>query len=187
MLRALTKFGDLLDTLDLGGWACTIAGTLIIAVTVLAPAWLDVRQLKYEHTILRRQASALDARLENYEGFVDALESDDPMLLTRLAWHHLHLKPASAEVAQGTWAPEGSGVRIDEWMRPAAAQLPALEPVPPLPDSKLVRLLLGAARPWVLAFGGWVLLIGLLVTPRKTAVRRTQTPASVCSAPLADG
>lgn len=181
MLRFFGKLGALLDALDLGGWLCVVSGMLIVAVTVLAPAWLDVRELRHEQAILRRHAAMLEARRQNYEAFVEAVERDDPMLLTRLAWHHLRLKPADAQVVEvaNTGTPLGRsevkrqeevrGTRLDDWMRPTASQLPAVEPIKPLPDAKLVRLVLGPPRPWVLALGAWVMLIGLLVTPRKHA------------------
>jgi hypothetical protein len=167
MLRLLRKFGDLLDALDLGGWLCVVSGMAIVSVTVLAPAWLDVRELRYEQAILRRQAALLDARRQNYEGFVQAIERDDPMLLTRLAWHHLRLSWLEPQVVEVGQAVDGQTLRVDEWMRPTASQLPAVEPLDPLPESRLVRLVLGPPRPWVLAMGGWLILVGLLVTPRR--------------------
>jgi len=33
-------------------------------------------------------------------------------------------------------------------------------------DSKLMRLISGPSRPWVVAFGGWLLLMGLLLNPQ---------------------
>ena len=170
MLRLWRKFGDALDALDLGGWICVACGVTIVGVTVLGPAWMDVRELRHENAVLRRQAALLDARRQNYEGFVQAVEEDDPLLLTRVAWHHLQLKPAGAQVAEAvnvSAGPETGGLRLDRWMRPVAVQLPPTEPVEPLADARLTRLIFGPSRPWVLAFGGWVLMVGLLLNPRK--------------------
>lgn len=165
MFRLVRQFGDLLDAIDLGGWLCVSCGVTILAVTVLAPAWLDVRQLRYERSILTRQAALLEARERNYETFVIAVERNDPMLLQRLAWRHLRLKPADADLPHPATRIQIDNADLDEWMRPTASQAIPIAAVQPLPNTKLVRLVLGPSRPWVLAFGGWLILIGLLITP----------------------
>lgn len=168
MFYLFRKFGDLLDALDVGGWLCLGLGASIVAVTVLAPAWKENQRLRYEQSILHRQTVLMELKSENYGNFIQAVENNDPLLLQRLAWSQLQLMPAGSEPIE--WIarnPLIRDVRVDPWLEPSVAQLPPVEQAFQLPDTRLVRWVTGPSRPWVMAFGGWLILLGLLVNPRR--------------------
>ena len=89
MFRLWRQFGDALDRSGLAGWLLLLCGFGIIGVTLLAPAWLDVRQLEAQVSVLERQHQVLEMRHQNYRAFVRAVERSDPMVMQRLAMHLL--------------------------------------------------------------------------------------------------
>src|SRR6185437_6046096 len=101
IFRAIKNFGDLLDRWDVGGWLLLLAGMIVLSVTLLAPAYMDVRHLDAQVLVLNRQAQMLQKQHENYESFIKAVQSDEPELIERLAWHHLRLKPTDSEILGG--------------------------------------------------------------------------------------
>jgi hypothetical protein len=169
MLRLWRQFGDALDRSGLAGWVLLLCGFAIIGVTLLAPAWLDVRQLDAQVSVLERQHQLLEMRHQNYRAFVRAVGRSDPMIVQRLAMHQLNLRPAGAQ-------PLRAGLEIDDaattsqpleqWMRPTLAALPPETVAIAYPETRLVRLVTGHTRPWTLAFGGWLMLMGLLLNPQ---------------------
>ena len=60
MFRLWRQFGDALDRSGLAGWLLLLCGFGIIGVTLLAPAWLDVRQLEAQVSVLERQHQVLE-------------------------------------------------------------------------------------------------------------------------------
>jgi hypothetical protein len=166
MFPTFRKFGDFLDRIDVGGWLMLSLGVFIIALTVLAPAYLDVRKLQAQHEVLHRQASLLLIRQQNYIAFARALERGDPLLIQRVSMQQLHLKPVGTDpLDDASAAPTSKS--IDGWMNPQLDAIPISSLT--LPDTRLVRLVTGPPRPWVLAFGGWLVLMGLLITPKFVA------------------
>ena len=171
MLRLWQQFGNVLDRSGLAGWLLLLCGFAIVAVTLLAPAWLDTQRLQAQVSVLERQHQLLEMRHQNYRAFVRAVERSDPMIIQRLAYHHLNLRPAGAKplnndsFGEAREAAAGSPP-LDQWMRPTLAALPPQTVAIAYPDTRLVRLVTGATRPWTLAFGGWVMLMGLLLNPQ---------------------
>ncbi len=166
MLQACKQFGDAVDRSGLAGWLLLLCGFFIVAVTALAPAWLDVKQIEAQVAVLERQQQMLEMRHINTQAFVRAIERDDPMLMQRLAWHHLNLKPVGAEplnlsIADNRPAPPP----IEQWTRPHLGPIHPAQVAAAYPDSRLVRLTTGPNRAWTLAFGGWLILMGLLINP----------------------
>ncbi|MBI1369207.1 MAG: hypothetical protein GC162_11215 [Planctomycetes bacterium] len=165
MKRLFTQFGDFLDRIDIGGWLMLLSGFVIVSATVLTPAWRDVRALDRQRQLLDRQVTLLELEEQNYNAFVRAVQRDDPLLLERLAWHHLRLRPSGSEVV-----PVGSEIparlpSIAQWVQPQLDPLVLRDDDPTHVDSRLIRLITGPSRPWVLAFGGWLILMGLLLNP----------------------
>ena len=165
MLRLWRQFGDALDRSGLAGWVLLFCGFAIMAVTLLAPAWLDVQRLSAQVSVLERQEQLLEMRHTNYQAFVRAIERSDPMIMQRLAYHHLNLKPSGASPLDQNLAGVHSAQPIDRWMRPTLPPISDRTIAIAYPDTRLVRLVTGATRPWTLAFGGWLVLMGLMVNP----------------------
>ncbi|MHC4997188.1 MAG: hypothetical protein ACYTGQ_19290 [Planctomycetota bacterium] len=167
MAKTLNFIGDTLDRVDAAGWLLLVCGVAVIAITVLIPPWLSEKQLESQAQALYRQACLDEILLTNSQAFVRALERGDPLLMQRLAYHHLNLKPIGAEVifdsALQTDQPVPS---MDQWVRPTLAPIHVNAEKYTLPDTRLVRLITGASRPWVLAMGGWLVLMGLLMNPK---------------------
>ena len=77
----------------LPSWVLIVAGQSLLAGMLLTPAWLDCRQLRWQGQILQRQAEVLLAQEQRGNRYLQALESDDPVLIRRLAYDHLRLAP----------------------------------------------------------------------------------------------
>lgn len=171
MMRLLHNFGDALDQIDIGGWMLLACGFVIVAATVLAPAWQDVRSLDVQRRQLQRQVTLLQIQEQNYHALVRALDRNDPQLLQRLAWTQLRQQPVGGTLLMrlASDAPGSHAASVDQWVQPAA--LP-LDPVQAMHrdsllsgNSRLIRLIRGPSRPWVLAFGGWLILMSVLLNP----------------------
>ncbi|MDH3585046.1 MAG: hypothetical protein OER86_12610 [Phycisphaerae bacterium] len=148
---------------DLGSWALLLAGAGLLALAVLLPARQAMLQRQAVRDRLEWTAAALEIRRANYEAFLRAARRAEPLLVQRLAWQHLHVKPVGARLltpgpGDSTWATVG----VDQWVRPAALPPPPAGPAAAAP-SRLQRLLTGDSRMWVVGFGGWMILCGLLL------------------------
>lgn len=168
----------MLDRCDAGGWLLLLTGCAVMSMTLLAPAWVDVRQLADQRNALDNDLRRIHAQVGNYIAFTQAIQDGDPILLQRLAWHQLHLKPAGAIPLDGLGpADQLMSQTPDQWLRPVVYEpAPDIAPLPPLPDTRFTRLILGPARPWVLALGAWLVLFGLLThvsKPRDLAATPT--------------
>ncbi len=84
-------------------------GMTLLNVTMLVPAWLQCRQLNWQRQVMRLQVERLEQQDQRYQQFQQALEEDDPVLLERLAFSHLRLKPTGCETLTLAAAPFDSG------------------------------------------------------------------------------
>jgi len=75
-----------------------VGGMALIAMTLLTPAWVQCRQLNWHRQLMRVQADRLAQQEQAYRQFDQDLESHDPVLLQRLAFSYLHLKPAGTTI-----------------------------------------------------------------------------------------
>lgn len=174
MTRELEHLGRSLDRLDAGGWLLLLLGAAIVAAAVLAPAWLDVQRVAAQHARLHRHAQRLRIQQRNYGDFVRAIQRGDPMLIRRLAWDQLNLKPVGARVLRPAGLnPVDRSATIDRWVQPDLPPLRRPAEGLAVPETRLTRLLTGEPRPWVIAFGGWLMLTGLMLTPPRSAPART--------------
>lgn len=171
MLTPLRHLGDLLDRIDLGGWFMMFGGFAIIAVTVLVPAWRDVSELHRQRELIAREVELLQMQQNNYVELTKAINQNDPLLLQRLAWDQLRQQPIGGQLLShnaSAIGPNQSLPTVDQWVQ---ASLPPLAMKLSEPDrliavkSKLMKLITGSSRPWVLAFGGWLILMGVLLNP----------------------
>jgi len=167
LMELWRQFDEALDRYDVGGWLMLVSGFVIIAVTALAPAWRDVSSLEVQRRQLHRQVALLQIQEQNYHAFVRAVDRNDPLLLKRLAWDQLRQRPVGGRLLMRTTMTGPAAPSIDRWVQPAAMPLNTSRADAMLAaDSKLMRLISGPSRPWVVAFGGWLLLMGLLLNPQ---------------------
>lgn len=143
--RAVSDVTGLLERLDAGGWALVIASVLVIAPAVLLPAWSEVAELEQQKLSLANHLRATHAQTERTHWLIASVEHGDPMVLTQLAWHELHLKPAGAQ-------PLGDAMPIDDTTPTSAftrASLPepaGVSLVPTAPPTLLGELVAGPNR-----------------------------------------
>ncbi len=151
--------GPLLDA----GWLFLLAGLALLIATALLPAQRDAARAR--HALA--QASAIEdhrlERMRRYQEYLDALKRGDEATVRALA------------AVQLNQAPEGTALLADggELSGRSASVFPALEPPPvTLPVLRENPSLLETwatddrARLWLIAGGGFLVLIGLLPPAR---------------------
>lgn len=164
-------FAELLDDLapPLRDWMFLGAGVVILSLATLLPASLENQKLAHDREVLRRQAQALAQRRHDYQRFADTLAGDDPVLLQRLAFHYLRLKPAGTTPVFGLTPgshPACQPQTVDHWLdQPIPAVGAGLPPFSPA-RSRLTRALSSVPQQWA-ATGLGVLLISLALIPHK--------------------
>jgi len=89
-----------LDTLltALASWLPVVGGMTLLGMVLITPQWLDWRELAWQRDVLEFQAERLQTQRERYTRFYEALSADDPVLLERLAFTQLRLKPIGKRV-----------------------------------------------------------------------------------------
>lgn len=146
-----------------------ISGMTLLGLAMVMPAWLESRELAWRVSLMKVQAERLSEQAKGYREFNDALAADDPVLLERLAFYHLRLKPAGSEPLMAAF-PASTTART-----PTAAATPSIEQMlhRPLPDpgntttpyqpprTRLVLLTTGPMRMGVILAGALCLLAGL--------------------------
>ncbi len=172
-----------LETLlsTLAGWLPLLGGLILLGMTLITPEWLSWREMVWQRDMLKLQAESMQTQRERYAAFYDALESDDPALLERLAFTHLRYKPADKKLMDGLWlasAPAG-GVQgsnyvtvndptfsgndavIESWL---ASPLPVvgqdIQPLRPI-NTRMTRITSGPSRYALLAVAIICLIAGL--------------------------
>jgi len=155
--------GNAMERADLGGWLPLVAGLLLIALAVLLPAWHDLQDARRQQAQLTTTLAAHTNQLHRYQQLIVSVRNDDPMILQRLAWNELRLKPVGAEVIGEPPADRRMQAVHQRWVQQAA-------PLPPRPapkrDTKLDRLIAGPTRPVVLLAGAMLVGFGLLTSFR---------------------
>jgi hypothetical protein len=158
------------------GWMFLLAGVVLVSAGLLMPAWLQVRQMQWQHRIMQLQAEQLERQASGYQQFNAALDAEDPILLQRLAYHYLGLKPAGA-----TLIGESESKRAADPGMVCIVQASLHHPVPragvdlprPQPNrSRLARLTTGRSRLALLAAGVLCLAAGV-TTPTLIDRRRS--------------
>jgi len=91
-----TPFSRFMDGLP--GWLCLVGGAVLLGLFTLTPQWLACREAAWHRDLMRLQAASLDAQLQRYQQFHLALAEDDPVVIERLAFSELRLKPAGQEL-----------------------------------------------------------------------------------------
>lgn len=155
----------------LPGWMLMLCGLAIVGAALLIPPWLEVRQLAWQKQVMELQATQLETQAHTYERFREALASDDPVLLERLAFVHLRVKPVGVEpLAVPVLRGGGAGIlepsaSIDAWLHtPLPREGVDYRPYQPI-QSRLVRLTTGLSRLVLLGAGLCFVAAGLMATP----------------------
>lgn len=153
----------------LPGWLYLLAGLTLLAMALLTPTWQANCELTWQRDLMRLQAQRLERQARNYQQFHAALVAEDPILLERLVFIHLHQQPqgkqpleeagpltvagpaaqAQASLWQDLALSSGLGelsAAVDAWL---AEPLPVVgvDIAPPKPvNSRLTRLTQGPSR-----------------------------------------
>ncbi|MCC7191953.1 MAG: hypothetical protein IT444_04130 [Phycisphaeraceae bacterium] len=188
MFAALTDWFDRLLA-PVPGLLLISAGMLMVGAAVLMPSWLETRELTWKRELMKMQSEKLEQQANNYRDFNKALATDDPVLLERLAFYHLHLKPVGATPLVSQPRATNASIRgrqttaVPVWQ----AKIPTIEQMlhQPLPQpgvntpvyqpikTRLVTLTTGPMRFVVILAGLACLGAGLIApNPRKEIHKR---------------
>lgn len=152
-----------IERADSGGWSLLFAGVGLIAVTMLLPAWDHLQHLEVQQARLDEHLNHLTERHVNYEKLILAVETADPTLLQRLAWHELNLKPTGAEIFDAIAPlPASPAPAYQAWVEPRTAAPPPQEPSPIHPT---IQWLIDR-QTWLLSLGIMLIGLGLLSSLR---------------------
>jgi hypothetical protein len=154
-------------------------GLALVAGVALTPAWLANRELRWERELLRLQADRIAEQELAYQGALEALENHDPLLIERLAYAYLRLKPAGLRVvhpdADASPLPlpgepelliESGMETIESWLHKPLPRVGVdLDPPTPLEpwQARAAQVFQGQARMMVLGLGGVLCALGLLI------------------------
>lgn len=182
---ARKAFWFLLDAVvEAPAWALLLAGALLLAASLLTGPYLENQRLGWQRDLIRLQLQRLEEQEQAYQQLLLALDSDDPVLIQRLAYHYLKLKPAGAEsianpdnfqkppgVMGAAYGKPGGPVprplaesmnNVDAWLYRPMPVVGKDYPPYPMTDTLLTKLVTGPARPTVAAIGGLLIAVGLI-------------------------
>ena len=157
-----------------------VGGCAMLTAGVLVPVHQQVNALEWQAAVMRVQATQVGEQADDYRRFADALAADDPVLLERLAYHHMRMKPVDRELVFS----EVTAVDTDNASAP-----PPVEPFESLlhrpiarvgeelpefahADTRLTRLVRGPTHYLLLLAGVFCVIAGFLLpldAPDRTA------------------
>ena len=171
----------------LPGWFFLVCGLALIGLTVILPLRRDLARMQWRRDLMQTQTDRLSEQRDSYNQFHAALTSDDPIVLQRLAYYQLHLKPAGTDPLAppgGTASANDSG-NTQDWNdmptieamlhRPLPREGANCQPPSP-PNSRLTRLTSGPSRLILLGVGLVFVYVGMLL-PIGTADKK-KSPVS---------
>lgn len=79
------------------GWMFLISGLTLLGLALVMPEWQRVEDLRWKRDLMRQQVARLEAQQQRYELFHQALKADDPIVLERLAFTQLRMKPVGKQ------------------------------------------------------------------------------------------
>lgn len=153
----------------LPGWMFFIAGLVLIGMTVLIPLQSNLALMQWRRDVMQKQARHLDRQVSSYADFHSALTGEDPILLQRLAYHQLNLKPAGTDPLVPLSGPGGAAARGTGRYRSPSIEAMLYEPLPDKgqppspPNTRLYRLAQGPKRVAILAIGLVFVYVGLML------------------------
>ncbi len=148
-----------LDRIHAGPWIVLLAGVLLIAMTLLTPAWLDVHELRQQRQTIINEKNLLNQRLTNYNNFLIDIQQSDTHVLTNLAWHQLHLKPVGTQPARLPCSTEYSN--FNTLIAPDVAPTAFIDTLS-LRHLRLARLTSGRSRVGLITIGAMLIIASLL-------------------------
>lgn len=83
---------------ELSDWMFLTSGLTLLALALITPTWLACRDLAFQRDLMAMQLERFETQHERYGNFHAALKADDPILLERLAFTQLGLKPSGKQV-----------------------------------------------------------------------------------------
>lgn len=120
-----------------------LCGLTLVAIGILVPAWEESRKLAWDLDLMREQQRRLASQEKNFKQFDDALAADDPIVIERMAYLQLRLKPVGTDpiearlrnqIPQRTAKP-ATGTPGTNGGKPNIASGPIDPAHPPLPPS----------------------------------------------------
>ncbi|NJL32165.1 MAG: hypothetical protein HC898_11390, partial [Phycisphaerales bacterium] len=83
-------------------WVFLWSGLAVIAAVLLVGPWLELREMQWQKQYIELQAQRLAQQRQAYQQMLVSLEQNDPVLVQRLAFHYLHLKPKGVQLVGHT-------------------------------------------------------------------------------------
>ncbi|MFA9478326.1 hypothetical protein ACERK3_08460 [Phycisphaerales bacterium AB-hyl4] len=165
----------------LPGWMFLLGALSLMAMTLITPPWLHGRDLAWKQELMHAQLDRLTRQQDRYKQFHASLVADDPILLERLAFTQLRLKPTDRELLDPMGGRsvagvplghgEAGGATIEAWlaepMPVVGVDVPARTPI----ETRLTRLTQGRNRLGLLAAALLCLLGALWYGPASTGRR----------------
>jgi len=149
------------------GWLFLLAGIALIGATVLIPAAGDLDEVRLQRDRALAVEDHKSLRLKSYEGYLGALEREEPALVMALAASQLNQIPQGRSLILDTPHLQsfGSGdASVFGALEPAATRLPERQNV----QSVLARWTdSDTLRPWLIMAGALCVFIGLLPQARE--------------------
>lgn len=90
------------------GWLALVVGVAVMGAIILTPAKEQLDQAKWYQGFVELYALRQHDQVRNYERFSSALSAGDPVVLSRLAFTHLRLKPEGTELVSVPQADYGN-------------------------------------------------------------------------------
>ncbi len=182
-------------------WVFLWIGLAVVAAVMLVGPYLEVRQMRWQREYIQMQSSRLAQQRDDYQRMLVSLEQHDPVLLQRLAFHYLHLKPKGVQLvgspdmgrAGVMFTSTGTGIQprfvaersatVDQWLyRSMPVVGKDLQPFSTW-DTIITRLAAGPQRLLVAVVGGLCILLGLIPLSRLARKPDPLPPEPVHAAP----
>ena len=147
------------------GTLFVLAGVGMLAVVLLAPAWLNNREVAWRLDVMRAQAAAMGEQAARYDAFAAAVAADDPVVLERLALAQLRETPGGKDpVVVRTRSERDSEVAT--WLAVAQPVVGRDVPAYAAPNRRVLRLATGPGRVALLVVGCLCIIGGVFHQPR---------------------
>ena len=145
------------------GWLFLLAGLAMMSAAVILPVNRQLHQMRTQVNAMHADEATVLARLKAHAAFRDLLAQDDPTLLARLAASQLNMIRKGERpvlVATTNEAP------LTDWID--ATVIPVQSDQSAYPESRLVRLVTGSHREWVIAASVFCVFAGLILGPARS-------------------
>ncbi len=158
------------------GWLFIIAGMTMIVAAMIIPPQMQLHDLEQRVASLRVQEHRSHERLRAYSDFLATLEEGDEVLIRRLVAAQLNLIPQNE---QAVLVAASASEPVTTWIETTVS-------VPPhrrdgYTRSRLVDLVIGPDRQWVLGGSCVCLFMGLLLGRGWGSERHSRPPRRVNS------